>query len=115
MSGKIHIRVPAAGEDLQRYFAALVQRDDGFHRALDLSVVEFDELAQLTEVTVTGVEASGAGVAVSYSVSWAAFHACADQNISGRHARIARGRIEGPGWVFEAAEPLPERHAGDEL
>ncbi|MDR7335980.1 hypothetical protein [Roseateles asaccharophilus] len=115
MPGKIHIRVPGAGEDLQRYFAALAQRDDEFRRALDLSVAEFDALAQLTEVTVTGVETGGAGVVVSYSVAWEAFHACADQNISGRHARIARGRVERGDWVFEVAASLPERHAADEF
>jgi hypothetical protein len=115
MPGKTPVPIPQTGEDLRHYFAALVRREGGLLPALDLSVVEFDELAQLTEISVTSAEATDAGVAVGYSVSWTAFHACDDKTVSGRHERMARGRAEGGNWVFDVVEPLPGRHAGDEL
>lgn len=52
---------------------------DGFAYALDFSVAGFDELARLTDIQVTGAEASDVGVAVHYIVHWEAFHACDDK------------------------------------
>ena len=44
--------------------------------ALDLSVTEFDELAQLTAIDVIALDADSAEVALHYVVAWEAFHAC---------------------------------------
>jgi hypothetical protein len=114
MPEQIRVPVPSADEDLQRYFQTLAQ-GEGFRRALDLSVAEFDELAQLAALSVTQVEAVGAAVAVHYRVAWTAFHACDDTTVAGQQLRIARGRIDGSAWIFERPEPLPGRHTGDEF
>ncbi|HEY0953560.1 MAG TPA: hypothetical protein VGE36_02295 [Roseateles sp.] len=114
MPDPIRVPMPPAGVDLQRHFETLAQRED-FGRALDLSVVEFDELAQLTRLSITGAKATATGMAVNYAVAWTAFHACADKTIHGQHLRIARGRIDGAAWVFEAAQPLPGRDTADEF
>jgi hypothetical protein len=104
-----------SGVDLRGYFDEQVL-SGSLDAALDLSVVEFDELAQLASVTVTGVETSAADIHVNYSVAWTSFHACDDRTFGGTHCRMLRGRAEGGGWVFEPHEPLPTRSdAGDEL
>lgn len=84
--------------------------------ALDLSVVEFDHLAQLAGVTVTEVLLSGDEVALHYRVAWTAFHACDDRHIGGQHARVLRGRREGAAWVFPPQAPWPTaRDTADEF
>jgi hypothetical protein len=83
--------------------------------ALDLSVVEFDELALLQAITVEAVEASATGVALHYSVSWEAFHACDGVTVRGQHRRLVRGRREGDRWCFQPAAPQPTRDSADEL
>lgn len=98
--------MPVPGVDLRLYFDEQVQRG-GLDAALDLSVVEFDELAQRTGVVVTGVDTSDVAVAVSYAVTWTSFHACDDRAFGGTHARVLRGRADGRDWVFERPEPLP--------
>jgi len=105
----VRLPVPGLGTDLQRHVDELVQRG-GFDAALDLGVVEFDELAQLAGVTVTGVDTSAAGIAVRYTVAWTSFHACDDRRFGGTQARVLRGRREGDAWVFDRHEPPPTRH-----
>lgn len=100
--------MPTPGVDLRGYFDEQVRRGE-LDIALDLSVIEFDDLAQLAGITVTGVNTSAAGIAVNYTVAWTSFHACDDRTFGGTHARMLRGRAEGGGWVFEPHEPLPTR------
>lgn len=101
--------------DLRDHLTGLVARGS-LDAALDLSVVEFDELAQLAGVTVTGVEAVADRVAVHYAVAWTSFHACDDRRFGGRHARLLRGRLDGGDWVFERHQPWPtQRDAADEF
>ncbi len=114
MPDPIRVPMPPAGDDLQRYFEALARHED-FRRVLDLSVVEFDELAQLSRLSITGAEATATGVAVSYAVAWTAFHACDDKTLHGQHQRIARGRAEGDAWAFEIAEAAPGRSTANEF
>ncbi|WP_457426837.1 hypothetical protein [Roseateles sp. P5_E7] len=106
MPDHIRLLAPPPGEDLRRYFDERVA-GGGLEAALDLSVVEFDELAQRTGVTVTRVDASDAGIAVHYTVAWTSFHACDDRTFGGAHARVLHGCSEGHEWVFERPEPLP--------
>jgi len=106
MAHDLRVALPEPGDDLCRYFDERVQ-NGGLDPALDLSVVEFDELAQLAGVTVTGVETSAGGIAVNYTVAWTSFHACDDRTFGGTHARVLRGRVEGGEWVFERHEPWP--------
>lgn len=111
----MRLPVPGPGTDLTRYVDEQVQRG-GLDAALDLSVVEFDELAQLANVAVTAVDVSDAGIAVHYTVTWTSFHACDDRTFGGTHARLLRGRREGDAWVFARHEPLPTRQdTHDEL
>lgn len=115
MSADVRVPMPAPGEDPRRYFDDRVKRGD-LDAALDLSVVEFDELAQLGDVTVTRVDRSAAGIAVSYAVAWTSFHACDDRRFGGTHARVLRGRREGDAWVFGRHAPLPtQRDTHDEF
>jgi len=115
MADELRVALPEPGEDLCRYFDERVQ-NGGLDLSLDLSVVEFDELAQLAAVTVTEVETSTSGIAVNYTVSWTAFHACDDRTFGGTHARVLRGRIDGGEWVFERVPPLPtQRDTVDEF
>lgn len=83
--------------------------------ALDLSVVEFDELALLQALTIEAVEASATGVALHYSVSWEAFHACDGVTVRGQHRRLVRGVVEDDSWHFNPATPHPTRDSADEL
>jgi len=108
------VPVPTSGVVLREHFDALVT-GGVLDAALDLSVVEFDELAQLAGIAVTGVETSPTGIAVSYMVAWTSFHACDDRTFGGRHARLLRGRADGDGWVFQPHQPLPARRAADEF
>ncbi|MGM9480270.1 hypothetical protein ACS5PN_03660 [Roseateles sp. NT4] len=89
--------------------------NDGFNLVLDYNVSEFDELARLTDLAVTGAEATDAGVAVHYTVSWEAFHACDDKTVGGDHARTVRGRKDGTDWVFEKAAAPATRSTVDEF
>ena len=113
MSGAIRLPIPAAGTDPRREIEACVRRGE-LDAALDLSVVEFDELAQLAAVAVTAVDTSATGIAVHYAVTWTSFHACDDRTFGGTHARVLRGRAEGGAWVFAPHEPLPSRHDSDD-
>ncbi|MCE4556225.1 hypothetical protein [Pelomonas cellulosilytica] len=107
--------MPPPGDDLRQAFQAQVARG-ALDAALDLSVVEFDELAQLTTVTVMGVEVTATAIAVHYTVSWSSFHACDDRTFGGQNARVLRGRADGQDWVFDPLEPMPiSRSAFDEL
>ena len=54
LTHRIRVTPSAPGEDLHRYVDECVKRGD-LDAALDLSVVEFDELAQLANVAVTAV------------------------------------------------------------
>ena len=110
MPDLVWLPVPGPGEDPCRYVDEHVQRGD-LDAALDLGVVEFDELAQLANVTVTGVDASGDGIAVSYTVAWTSFHACDDRRFGGTHARVLRGRREGGAWVFDRHESPPAQRS----
>ncbi len=111
----MRLQMPEPGTDLQRHVDERVQAG-ALDAALDLSVVEFDELAQLASVTVSRVETSTAGIAVHYTVAWTSFHACDDRSFGGRHARVLRGRFEGDEWVFPRFEPWPtSRDAVDEF
>lgn len=115
MTDAIRLPIPAAGEDLCRYFREQFE-DARVLAALDLGVVEFDELAQLQAVTVTAVETAAAGVAVHYTVRWTAFHACDDRRFGGEHARLLRGRVEGDEWVFDRFQSWPaQRDTADEF
>ncbi len=100
--------MPGPGTEVQGFFAALLA-SGALEAALDLSVVEFDELAQLAGCMLTRVETSATGIAVNYTVTWTAFHACDDRRFGGQHARVLRGRVDGDEWVFERHEPLPNR------
>jgi len=104
----VRVALPALGVDLCRHFDALAA-NGVLDAALDLSVVEFDELAQFAGITVTGVETSTTGIAVNYTVAWTSFHACDDRTFGGTHARVLRGHNEGGAWVFKRHEPLPTR------
>jgi len=107
--------MPASGTDLHAYFEARLV-SGALDAALDLSVVEFDELAQLAGVTLTSLEASATAIALGYSVSWTSFHACDDRSFGGTHARVLRGRVHGGAWLFERHEPLPtHRDSADEF
>lgn len=108
MADELRVALPEPGEDMCRYFDERVQ-SGSLDLALDLSVVEFDELAQLAGVAVTRVNTSDAGIAVTYSVRWTSFHACDDRSFGGEQARVLRGRIDGVEWLFERARPLPTR------
>lgn len=100
--------MPAPGVDLRGYFDERVQVGD-LDAALDLGVVEFDGLAQLTGITVTGVQTSTTGIAVNYLAAWTSFHACDDRSFGGTQARVLRGGVDGDEWVFQPHEPLPTR------
>jgi hypothetical protein len=96
--------MPGPGTELQGFFTALLA-SGALEAALDLSVVEFDELAQLAGCMLTRVETSAAGIAVNYTVAWTAFHACDDRRFGGQHARVLRGRVDGGEWVFPLHTP----------
>ena len=110
LTHRIRVTPSAPGEDLHRYVDECVKRGD-LDAALDLSVVEFDELAQLANVAVTAVDVSDFGITVHYTVTWTSFHACDDRTFGGSHARVLRGRREGDAWVFDRHEPLPTRQS----
>lgn len=114
MPADIRVPIPRAGEDLRLYFDEGVENDQ-FGLALDFSVVEFDELARLTDIEVTGAEVTDTGVAVHYIVSWQAFHACDDNTIAGEATRVVRGTTDGADWVFMKAMPPAVRSTLDEL
>ncbi len=114
MHDTLRVPIPAAGQDLQRFFEARLA-DAGFLPALDLDVSEHDELAQVTAVLVTAVLAGATGVALHYAVRWEAFHACSGQSATGESQRVARGRADGGDWVFAPHLPLPVRDGLDEL
>jgi hypothetical protein len=109
VTGAVRVAMPATGVDLRGHFDVLAT-SGVLDAALDLSVVEFDELAQLAGIAVTGVDTSPASIAVHYTVAWTSFHACDDLTFGGSHARVLRGRAEGDAWVFNRQEPLPIRH-----
>ncbi|MFG6463641.1 hypothetical protein ACG04Q_18850 [Roseateles sp. DXS20W] len=111
----VRLPLPASGTDLLRHVDEQVQAGT-LDAALDLSVVEFDELAQRAGVTVTGVETSAEHIAIHYTVAWTSFHACEDRRFGGRHARVLRGRAETGAWVFPPHAPWPtQRDAAGEL
>lgn len=114
MPAEIRVPIPRAGEDLTLYFDEMVD-GDGFAHALDFKVNEFDELARMTDIQVTGAEATDAGVAVTYTVSWEAFHSCDDKTISGESPRVVRGTLDGADWLFERAAPPTVRSTLDEF
>lgn len=111
-SAEIAVPIPPEGAELLPHFQTHLPL---LQPALDLSVVEFDELALLQAITVEAVEASATGVALHYSVSWEAFHACDGVTVRGRHQRVVRGRLEVGRWCFPPAAPLPTRDSADEL
>lgn len=114
MVSDIRVPIPKPGEDLTLYFDEMVD-NDGFSMALDYGVAEFDERARLSGVVVTGAEITEAGVAVRYTVSWEAFHACDGKTVGGDQGRLVRGRTDGETWLFETA-PFPvSRSTVDEL
>jgi hypothetical protein len=104
----VRVPRPLPGIEPGLYLQEWVARGE-LDAALDLSVVEFDELAQLADIAVTAVETSAVGVAVHYTVSWTSFHACDDRTFGGKSARMLRGRAEGGEWVFERHERPPTR------
>lgn len=107
--------MPGPGEDLRRYFDERVKAGS-LDAALDLSVVEFDELAQLAGIAVAAVETSSSAVAVHYMVAWTSFHACDDRHFGGEHARVLRGRVGSGEWLFGRLSPLPtQRDTNDEF
>lgn len=106
--------MPEPGEDLRRYVDERVKHGV-LDAALDLSVVEFDELAQLSSVTVTGIDESDAGIVVSYTVAWTSFHACDDRRFGGTHARLLRGRRDNLAWTFDRHEPVAPRGTDEEF
>lgn len=114
MPAETRVPIPREGEDLQLYFDAMVDAD-GFTHALDFSVAEFDELARMTDIQVTGAEASDAGVTVNYTICWEAFHACDGKTINGQSARVVRGKVDGADWLFERAAPNSVRSTLDEF
>ncbi|WP_394418106.1 hypothetical protein [Roseateles sp. BYS78W] len=114
MPADMCVPIPAPGEYLQLYFNEMVE-NDGFGLALDFSAAEFDELAQMTDLQVTGAEATEAGVAVHYTVSWEAFHACDDRTVGRENARVVRGTVDGCDWLFERAAPSAGRSTVDEF
>ncbi|MFT7773715.1 hypothetical protein [Roseateles sp.] len=69
----------------------------------------------MTDIEVIDVDVSDAGVAVHYSVSWAAFHPCDDKTIQGDTVRVVRGRTEGAHWLFSEAVPPTVRSTLDEF
>lgn len=114
MPDDIRVPMPAAGQDLHRYFGACLA-DAAFLPALDLAVDEHDELARVSAVQVTVVLAGAAGVALHYAVHWEAFHACSGQSAAGVSQRVARGRNDGADWVFAPHAPPPVRDGLDEF
>lgn len=114
MPSNIRVPSPEPGEDLRLYFDEMVE-NDRFGLSLDYSVTEFDELARLAGITVTGAEVSDAGVAVRYTASWEAFHACDAKTVGGEHTRVVRGSRESTDWVFERTTPLSARSTVDEF
>lgn len=114
MPADMCVPIPAPGEYFQLYFNEMVE-NDGFGLALDFSAAEFDELAQMTDLQVTGAEATEAGVAVHYTVSWEAFHACDDRTVGRENARVVRGTVDGCDWLFERAAPSAGRSTVDEF
>lgn len=114
MPADIRVPIPRAGEDRRLYFDEGVENDQ-FGLALDFSVAEFDERARMTDIQVTGAEASNFGVAVHYTVIWEAFHACDGKTIRGDAVRIVRGKTEGADWLFEKAAPPTVRSTLDEF
>lgn len=114
MAADIRVTLPRPGEGLKLHFDEMVD-GDGFAYALDFSVAEFDELARLTDIQLTGAEASDVGVAVYYTVYWEAFHACDDKTVTGDSARVVRGKLDGAGWLFEKATPPCVRSTLDEF
>lgn len=110
----IRVPQPAAGQDLQRFFEVRLA-DAAFLPALDLAVSEHDELALVTDVQVTAVQAGAAGVELRYAVRWEAFHACSGQSAAGVSQRVARGRVDGGDWVFARHVPPPARDGVDEF
>lgn len=111
-SSEIAVPIPPEGADL---LLQLQSHLPLLQPALDLSVVEFDELALLQAITVENVELTPAGVALHYAVTWEAFHACDGVTVRGRHQRVVRGVAEGERWHFKPAAPQPTRDSADEL
>jgi hypothetical protein len=109
---EIAVPMPPEGADLLPYFQSRLL---ALQPALDLSVVEFDELAQLQGITVEDVEVTPTGVALHYAVAWEAFHACDGVTVRGQHRRLVRGQLEGDRWLFNPAAPQPTRDSADEL
>jgi hypothetical protein len=113
MPADIRLPFPKADQDLRLYFDESVESQFGL--ALDFSVAEFDELARMTGIVVSGAEATDVGVAVHYTVSWEAFHACDDKIVTGAAARFVRGKRERSGWLFEKSAPPDVRSTRDEF
>lgn len=111
MPTDLRVPIPPRVEDLRLYFDEMVE-NDGFGLALAYSVAEFDELAQLTDLAVTGGQATDTGVDI---VSWEAFHACDDKTVGAEHARVVRSRKDGTDWVFEPANTPGSRSTFDEF
>lgn len=112
MPAKFAVPAPPPGADPLSHVQSLIPQ---LRPALDLSVTEFDELAQLTAIDVIALDADSAEVALHYVVAWEAFHACDGVTVSGRHQRLVRGVVEGERWHFKPAVPQPTRDAADEL
>jgi hypothetical protein len=110
----ILVPIPEHNVDLRVYFDEMVD-NDAFGKALDYGVSEFDERARLLDLQVTEVQATAAGVAVCYSVSWEAFHACDDRTICGEQVRVVKGTIDGPNWAFAQAPIFESRSTADEF
>lgn len=112
MTEPIRLAPPPAGTHLVRFFG---ERVESLKPAMDLGVMEHDELAQVSGLEITSVFTTAAAVEVGYAVLWEAFHACNDQRVSGRSLRTVRGRLEGGDWLFEPHSPSALRDTVDEF
>ncbi|RZJ12120.1 MAG: hypothetical protein EOP39_04450 [Rubrivivax sp.] len=104
--------IPASRADVHSFLA---DHFDTLLPVLDHDVTAHDELAQVRGIRITSVNTTDLGIDVHYIVSWHAFHACSDQTVCGESARVVRGRLEGPSWVFEPPAPPPGRDTVDEF
>ena len=114
---QIRVRIPSAGQDnapdLVSYFNA--QLEGEFAQAIDWSVWEFDERAQVDELAVVGVQVDGLTVQVTYEIQFSAYYGCSDMDYADVDERVIHGVQVGPDWQFQRHVPVPPRTPFEEF
>jgi hypothetical protein len=99
-------------EELKDYLMANVE---DLYPAMDLEVNDFDDRAQVDDVTITQIDLTSDSINIEYDVEYSAYHGCRDANYADADQREIAGERIGNKFIFDTFSPPPKRTTYEEF